>query len=39
MRVLLIGEVTGKSQLIGNDFCQFYWDVHGHEVGLGIGVG
>ena len=36
---MVIGEVTGKSQLTGNDFCQLYRDVQGHEVGLGMELG
>ena len=36
---MVLGEVTGKSQLKGNDFCQFYRDFQGHEIGLGVGVG
>ena len=31
----VVGEVTGKSQLTGNDFCQFYRDFQVDEVGLG----
>ena len=30
--------MTGKSQLTGNDFCQFYRDFQGHKVGIGVGV-
>ena len=37
--MLVLGEVTAKSQLTGNDFCQFYRDFQGHEVGLGLRVG
>ena len=36
---MMVGEVMGKSQLTGNDFCQFYTDSQGHEVGLGLGQG
>ena len=35
----MVGEVTDKGQLRGKDFCQFYRDFQGHEVGLGIGIG
>ena len=34
----VVVEVTDKGQLKGNDFCQFYRDFQGHEVGLGVGL-
>ena len=33
----VVGEVTGKGQLKGNDFCQFCRVFQVHEVGLGEG--
>ena len=35
----MVGEVTGKSQLIVSDFCQFYIDFQDYEVRLGLGLG
>ena len=35
----MLGEETGKGQLQGNDFCQFYRDFQGHEVELVLWVG
>ena len=35
-KILVMDGVTGKSQLTGNDFGQFYRECQGHEVGLGL---
>ena len=35
----VVGEATDKSQVAGNDFCQFYMDFQVHEVGLGVWIG
>ena len=33
-----VGEVTGKILCFDSEFCQFYIDFQGHEVGLGLGM-
>ena len=37
--VMVVGEVTDKSHLIGNDLCHFYLDFQDHEVRLVLRVG